>query len=150
MGGPLGLVPGPLVESWWHLNHFGVEALSHFCPTVGQKNRTIRVDVNQSSSLENRARHEVRTRRLDAFMLGRTLCSDLVEEDGGEGDAKLCWDHGEASFGPAVLPDSRNSISCTFFLLFLSTVNGKFTLHCFLLFLFTCCRCRWQLGVPRI
>lgn len=47
-------------------------------------------------------------------MLGRTLCSDLIEEDGGEGDAKLCWDDGEASFGPAVLPDSRNSVSCTF------------------------------------
>lgn len=34
-----------------YLNHLSVEALSHFCPTVGQKNRTICVDVNQSSGL---------------------------------------------------------------------------------------------------
>lgn len=35
-------------------------------------------------------------------------------------------------------------------LLFPSTENVKFTLSSFLLFLFTCCRCRFQLGVPRI
>lgn len=35
-------------------------------------------------------------------------------------------------------------------LLFRSTVNVNISLHCFLLFLFTCCTCRWQPAVPRI
>lgn len=51
--GPLGSGSGPLVVSWWHLNHFSVQALSHFCPAMSQKNRTICVDMNQSSSLQN-------------------------------------------------------------------------------------------------
>lgn len=33
--------------------------------------------------------------------------SDLVEEDGGEADAKRGGDDGEASFGPAVLSENR-------------------------------------------
>ncbi len=33
--------------------------------------------------------------------------SDLVEEDGGEADAKFGGDDGKASFGPSVLSDRK-------------------------------------------
>lgn len=59
-------------------------------------------------------RHEIRTTGFNPLTLGRTFWLDLVEEDSGEANAKLCWDAGDASFSPAVLPDRRNSNSCSF------------------------------------
>lgn len=38
-----------------YLDHLGVEALSHLCPTVGQQHRAVGVDVNQSSRLQEEA-----------------------------------------------------------------------------------------------
>lgn len=38
-----------------YLDHLGVEALSHLCPSVGQQHRAVSVDVNQSSGLQTEA-----------------------------------------------------------------------------------------------
>lgn len=38
-----------------YLDHLGVEALSHLCPTVGQQHRAVGVNVNQSSGLQEEA-----------------------------------------------------------------------------------------------
>lgn len=37
-----------------HLNHFGVKALPHFTATMSHQDRTIQIDVDQSSSLVER------------------------------------------------------------------------------------------------
>lgn len=61
-------------HNWWYLNHLSVEALSHFCPTVGHKNRTVCVDVNQSSSLRSHRdmKSEPRASKIQAWQSGST------------------------------------------------------------------------------
>ena len=67
-----------------HLGYFGVKALPHFNPPMSDQHCAICVDVYQSSS--------------------------LVQELGGEGDAKLCGNDSQPPLAPPV--DLVEVITC--------------------------------------
>ena len=54
--------------------HLGVETLAHFAASMGEQDRSVMVDVDESAG--------------------------LVEVQGGEGDAELGGDDGKAAFAP--------------------------------------------------